>query len=80
MAAVNITHVPYKGAPQAIADVVGGHIDSAFASAAGIPVQTLLPAERAIAGTLANAPENALVVVTGSFYVICETPHILRGG
>ena len=52
----------------------------AAARAAGIPVQTLIPAERAIVETFANAPENALVVVTGSFYVICETPYSLRGG
>ena len=29
---IRIVHVPYKGAPQAIADVIGGHVDSAFAS------------------------------------------------
>ena len=33
---VRITHVPYKGAPQAIADVIGGHVDSAFASAPSV--------------------------------------------
>ena len=29
---IRVVHVPYKGAPQAIADVIGGHVDSAFAS------------------------------------------------
>jgi tripartite-type tricarboxylate transporter receptor subunit TctC len=29
---IHVVHVPYKGAPAAIADVIGGHIDAAFAS------------------------------------------------
>jgi tripartite-type tricarboxylate transporter receptor subunit TctC len=29
---VRIVHVPYKGAAQALTDVIGGHIDAAFAS------------------------------------------------
>ena len=33
---IRITHVPYKGAPQAISDVIGGHLDSAFASAPSV--------------------------------------------
>jgi tripartite-type tricarboxylate transporter receptor subunit TctC len=32
MAGVNITHVPYKGAPQAVTDVLAGHIDMMFNS------------------------------------------------
>jgi tripartite-type tricarboxylate transporter receptor subunit TctC len=36
MAAINLTHVPYKGAPQGVADVLGGHIDLAFSSIAPI--------------------------------------------
>ena len=35
-AGIRITHVPYKGAPQAISDVIGGHVDSAFASAPSV--------------------------------------------
>jgi len=35
-AGVQIVHVPYKGAPQAISDVIAGHIDSAFASAPSV--------------------------------------------
>jgi tripartite-type tricarboxylate transporter receptor subunit TctC len=31
-AGINLVHVPYKGAPAAIGDVMGGHIDAAFAS------------------------------------------------
>ena len=33
---IRITHVPYKGAAQSISDVIGGHIDSAFASAPSV--------------------------------------------
>jgi len=29
---IRLVHVPYKGAPQAVADVIGGHVDAAFAS------------------------------------------------
>jgi len=32
MTGVNITHVPYKGAPQAVADVVAGHMNMMFNS------------------------------------------------
>jgi len=32
MAGVNITHVPYKGAPQAVTDVLAGHMDMMFNS------------------------------------------------
>ena len=32
MAAVDITHVPYKGAPQAITDLIGGSVDLMFNS------------------------------------------------
>jgi tripartite-type tricarboxylate transporter receptor subunit TctC len=31
-AEIHVAHIPYKGAPAAIADVIGGHIDAAFAS------------------------------------------------
>ena len=32
MAGVNITHVPYKGGPQALTDAIGGHVDLTFNS------------------------------------------------
>jgi tripartite-type tricarboxylate transporter receptor subunit TctC len=32
MAGVNITHVPYKGAPQAVTDLIGGSVDLMFNS------------------------------------------------
>jgi tripartite-type tricarboxylate transporter receptor subunit TctC len=31
MAAIDMTHVPYRGAPQALTDVVAGHVDVMFA-------------------------------------------------
>jgi tripartite-type tricarboxylate transporter receptor subunit TctC len=31
---LEITHVPYKGAPQAITDLIAGHVDILFANAA----------------------------------------------
>ena len=44
MAGVNITHVPYKGAPQAVTDVLAGHIDMMFNSIP--PVLAHIKAER----------------------------------
>ena len=34
-AAINIVHIPYKGASLALTDVIGGHVDSMFISAPG---------------------------------------------
>jgi tripartite-type tricarboxylate transporter receptor subunit TctC len=34
-AGINMVHVPYKGAALALTDVIGGHVDSMFISAAG---------------------------------------------
>ena len=36
MARVNITHVPYKGAPQAVTDLLGGHVNLMFNSIAPV--------------------------------------------
>ena len=44
MADVNITHVPYKGAPQAVTDVLAGHMDMMFNSIA--PVLPYIKSER----------------------------------
>jgi tripartite-type tricarboxylate transporter receptor subunit TctC len=44
MAGVNITHVPYKGAPQAVSDVVAGHMNMMFNSIP--PVLGHIKAER----------------------------------
>ena len=44
MAGVDITHVPYKGAPQAVSDVLAGHMQLMFNSIA--PVISHIKAER----------------------------------
>jgi len=44
MAGVDITHVPYKGAPQAVTDVVAGHMNMMFNSIA--PIVGHIRAER----------------------------------
>jgi len=44
MAGVNITHVPYKGAPQAVTDVLAGHMNMMFNSIP--PVLAHVKAER----------------------------------
>jgi tripartite-type tricarboxylate transporter receptor subunit TctC len=44
MAGVNITHVPYKGAPQAVTDVLAGHMNMMFNSIP--PVLAQIKAER----------------------------------
>jgi tripartite-type tricarboxylate transporter receptor subunit TctC len=44
MAGVNITHVPYKGAPQAVSDVLAGHMNMMFNSIP--PVLAHIKAER----------------------------------
>lgn len=36
---IKLTHVPYKGSPASIADVVGGHVPSAFVALGGIMEQ-----------------------------------------
>jgi tripartite-type tricarboxylate transporter receptor subunit TctC len=36
MAGVNITHVPYKGAPQAVTDLIGGNVELMFNSIAPV--------------------------------------------
>lgn len=46
----------------------------------GWPVRAITPASRAIAETVARAAPGDLIVATGSFYVVCETPEALRGG
>ena len=44
MAGVNVTHVPYKGAPQAVSDVLAGHMNMMFNSIP--PVLAHIKAER----------------------------------
>ena len=66
---VRITHVPYKGAPQAIADVIGGHVDSAFASAPSV------------IASVQQGSVRALAISRGKRAAISpDTPTIAEGG
>ena len=68
-AGIRITHVPYKGAPQAISDVIGGHIDSAFASAPSV------------ISSVQQGQVRALAVSSGRRAAISpDTPTIAEGG
>jgi tripartite-type tricarboxylate transporter receptor subunit TctC len=57
MAGVNITHVPYKGAPQAVSDVLAGHMNMMFNSIP--PVLAHVKAERFRALGVGGAKRNA---------------------
>jgi tripartite-type tricarboxylate transporter receptor subunit TctC len=66
---IRITHVPYKGAPQAISDVIGGHLDSAFASAPSV------------IAAVQQGLVRALAVSSGKRVAISpETPTIMESG
>ena len=66
---IRITHVPYKGAPQAISDVIGGHLDSAFASAPSV------------IAAVQQGLVRALAVSSGKRVAISpDTPTIAEGG
>jgi tripartite-type tricarboxylate transporter receptor subunit TctC len=68
-AGIRITHVPYKGAPQAISDVIGGHIDSAFASAPSV------------IASVNQGLVRALAISSGKRAAISpDTPTIAEGG
>lgn len=56
MADVNITHVPYKGAPQAVSDVLAGHMDMMFNSIA--PVLAHIKLERVRVLGIASAKRS----------------------
>jgi tripartite-type tricarboxylate transporter receptor subunit TctC len=57
MAGVNITHVPYKGAPQAVTDVLAGHMNMMFNSIP--PVLAHIKADRFRALGVGSAKRNA---------------------
>lgn len=65
------TAPPFK--PRPAAEV------AAVAERLGLPAQIVEPAEAAIAGTWEAARPGEVVLVTGSFYVVGETPRALRG-
>jgi tripartite-type tricarboxylate transporter receptor subunit TctC len=66
---IRITHVPYKGAPQAISDVIGGHLDSAFASAPSVIAAVQQGLVRALAVSsgqrVAISPETPTIKESG---------------
>ena len=68
-AEIRITHVPYKGAPQAISDVIGGHLDSAFASAPSVIASVQQGLVRALAVSsgqrVAISPETPTIAESG---------------
>ena len=70
-ARVVATAPPFKPRPAGeVADAARAH---------GLPVEVVAPAARAIADTFASACPDEVVVVTGSFYTVGETPPALRG-
>jgi tripartite-type tricarboxylate transporter receptor subunit TctC len=60
-AQIRMTHVPYKGMPPAVTDVIGGHVDVLIASAPSIYQQVKAGKVRALGVT----SENASPVVPG---------------
>jgi tripartite-type tricarboxylate transporter receptor subunit TctC len=57
LAGVNITHVPYKGAPQAVSDVLAGHMNMMFNSIP--PVLAHIKADRFRALGVGSSKRNA---------------------
>jgi tripartite-type tricarboxylate transporter receptor subunit TctC len=68
-AGINLVHVPYKGAPAAIGDVIGGHIDAAFASMPSVISTVQSGAVRALAVSsakrVAAAPDVPSIAESG---------------
>jgi tripartite-type tricarboxylate transporter receptor subunit TctC len=66
---IRLVHVPYKGASAAIADVIGGHIDAAFASVPSVISSVQSNVVRALAvssaGHIAIAPDIPTVAEAG---------------
>jgi tripartite-type tricarboxylate transporter receptor subunit TctC len=66
---IRLVHVPYKGAPAAIGDVMGGHIDMAFASAPSVISSVQSNTVRALAVSsakrIAAAPDIPTVAEAG---------------
>ena len=66
---IRITHVPYKGASQAITDVIGGHVDAAFASVPSVIAQVQSGNVRALAVSsgkrVAIAPDIPTIAESG---------------
>ena len=59
MSGIDMQHIPYKGGGQAVADVLGGHVDIAFSSLASLAPQIKGQRLRALAVT--SAKRSALM-------------------
>ncbi|MEA2960987.1 MAG: hypothetical protein QOI46_1085 [Alphaproteobacteria bacterium] len=70
-AGIRLVHVPYKGASAAIADVIGGHIDAAFASVPSVISSVQSNVVRALAVSsakrIAIAPDIPAIAEAGGF-------------
>src|SRR3979411_1944885 len=68
---IRLVHVPYKGASAAIADVIGGHIDAAFASFPSVISSVQSNVVRALAVSsakrVAAAPDIPTIAEAGGF-------------
>jgi tripartite-type tricarboxylate transporter receptor subunit TctC len=66
---IHVVHVPYKGASAAIADVMGGHVDAAFASVPSVISSVQSNVVRALAVSsakrIAIAPEIPTIAEAG---------------
>jgi tripartite-type tricarboxylate transporter receptor subunit TctC len=66
---IKVVHVPYKGAPQAISDVIGGHVNAAFASVPSVISSVQQGTVRALAVSSARrvaiAPDIPTVAESG---------------
>src|SRR3954468_4264352 len=66
---IRLVHVPYKGASAAIADVIGGHVDAAFASVPSVISSVQSNVVRALAvssaGRIAIAPDIPTIAEAG---------------
>jgi tripartite-type tricarboxylate transporter receptor subunit TctC len=70
-AGIRLVHVPYKGASAAIADVMGGHVDAAFASVPSVISSVQSNVVRALAVSsakrIAVAPDIPTIAEAGGF-------------
>jgi len=68
---IRLVHIPYKGASSAIADVIGGHIDAAFASFPSVVSSVQSNVVRALAVSsakrVAAAPDIPTIAEAGGF-------------
>jgi tripartite-type tricarboxylate transporter receptor subunit TctC len=54
MAGINLTHVPYRGTPPALTDVVAGRVDSAFMTSTGVSEAIIAGQVKGVAVTSAK--------------------------